>query len=58
MLARALPLRARKHRLAAMSSKQIENLEEQTLEKFDIIEDCYAKMKAEEKQVIFAPKRT
>lgn len=31
----------------AMSSKQIENLELQTLEKFDIIEQCYKKMQAE-----------
>lgn len=31
----------------AMSSKQIENLEVQTLEKFDIIEKCYKKMQEE-----------
>ena len=31
----------------AMSSKQLENLELQTLEKFDIIEQCYKKMQAE-----------
>ncbi|WP_432787136.1 RNA polymerase sigma factor RpoD [Oligella sp. MSHR50489EDL] len=31
----------------AMSSKQIENLELQTLEKFDIIEQCYKQMQAE-----------
>ena len=31
----------------AMSSKQIDNLEEQTLEKFDLIEKCFNKMQEE-----------